>query len=211
MEVPQLDYPVHTLDNRQLVPAGERLTLETLEALIATCKGTAYEMLSFLKDGTVYEDILRLLQRPPYNVIFDEPERATALSLMEKIHFIRPILECLHYFKEHESYTYRHILIVFALSTIMARDLLENSEDWIREAMAGTIHDIGKICVPNQVLKRTDPLTRADRGILEHHALAGFVLLNYLLRDRRGFPAQVARDHHERRDGSGYPLVVTER
>ena len=91
----------------------------------------------------------------------------------------------------------------------MSRDLLENSGDWIREAMAGTIHDIGKICVPLQVLKKTNPLTRADRGILEHHALAGFVLLGYLLQDHWSFAAQVARDHHERRDGSGYPLGIS--
>jgi len=209
MEIPQLDYPVYTLDNRQLLPAGKRLTSETLHALIATSKVTSYQALPFLKDGTVYQDILQLLQKPPYHVIFGEPEKTIALSLMEKIHFIPPVLESLSYFKEYESYTYRHILIVFALSTIMARDLLENSEDWIREAMAGTIHDFGKICVPIQILKKSDPLTRADRGILEHHALAGFVLLSYLLRDRRSFPARVARDHHERGDGSGYPLGIS--
>ena len=209
MEISKLDYPVYTLDNRLLLPAGKRLTPETLDALIATNKVTSYQVVSFLKDGTVYEDILSLLQKTPYDVIFDEPEKTIALSLMEKIHFILPVLESLSYFKEYESYTYRHILIVFAMSTIMARDLLENSEDWIREAMAGTIHDFGKICVPIQVLKKSDPLTRADRGILEHHALAGFVLLSYLLQDRRSLAARVARDHHERGDGSGYPLGIS--
>jgi HD-GYP domain-containing protein (c-di-GMP phosphodiesterase class II) len=209
MEISKLDYPVYTLDNRLLLPAGKRLTPETLDALIATNKVTSYQVVSFLKDGTVYEDILSLLQKTPYDVIFDEPEKTIALSLMEKIHFILPVLESLSYFKEYESYTYRHILIVFALSTIMARDLLENSEDWIREAMAGTIHDFGKICVPIQVLKKSDPLTRADRDILEHHALAGFVLLSYLLQDRRSLAARVARDHHERGDGSGYPLGIS--
>ena len=209
MEISKLDYPVYTLDNRLLLPAGKRLTPETLDALIATNKVTSYQVVSFLKDGTVYEDILSLLQKTPYDVIFDEPEKTIALSLMEKIHFILPVLESLSYFKEYESYTYRHILIVFALSTIMARDLLENSEDWIREAMAGTIHDFGKICVPIQVLKKSDPLTRADRGIPEHHALAGFVLLSYLLQDRRSLAARVARDHHERGDGSGYPLGIS--
>ena len=142
MEIPQLDYPVYTLDNRLLLPAGKRLTPETLDALIATSKGTSYQVLPFLEDGTVYQDILGLLQKPPYHVIFNDPEKATALSLMEKIHFIPPILESLDYFKEYESYTYRHILIVFALSTIIAGDLLENSEDWIREAMAGKPYTI---------------------------------------------------------------------
>jgi HD-GYP domain-containing protein (c-di-GMP phosphodiesterase class II) len=95
------------------------------------------------------------------------------------------------------------------MSTIMARDLLEKSEDWIMEAMAGTIHDYGKICIPLQILNKSDPLTRTDRSILEHHALAGFVLLSYLLKDHRSFAARVAKEHHERRDGSGYPLAIS--
>jgi response regulator RpfG family c-di-GMP phosphodiesterase len=79
----------------------------------------------------------------------------------------------------------------------MARDLLEHSDDWIREAMAGTIHDFGKICVPIQILKKSDPLSRTERGILEHHTLAGFVLLTYFLQDRESLAAMVARDHQD--------------
>jgi HD-GYP domain-containing protein (c-di-GMP phosphodiesterase class II) len=209
MEIPRLDYPVYTLDNKLILPAGERLTSETLDALITADKSTPHKMLPFLGDGTIYQDILNLFQMPPYNVIFDEPEKTTALSLLEKIHFIPPVLESLDYFKEYEFYTYRHILIVFALSTIMARDLLEHSEDLIREAMAGTIHDFGKICVPIQILKKSDPLSRTERGILEHHTLAGFVLLIHLLQDRTSLAARVARDHHERTDGSGYPRGIS--
>ncbi len=38
--------------------------------------------------------------------------------------------------------------------------------------------------------------------------MAGYVLLTYYLRDSESFAARVARDHHERRDGSGYPLGI---
>jgi len=209
MKIPKLDCPIHTLDNRLLLPAGKELTSEALDELIATNKGTSYQALPFLEYGTVYQDILRLLQSPPYHVIFDELKRTLALNLMKKINFIPPILESLDYFKENDFYTYRHTLMVFAMSTIMARDLLEKSEDWIMKAMAGTIHDYGKICVPLQILNKSDPLTRSDRSIVKHHALAGFVLLSYLLKDHRSFAARVAKEHHERRDGSGYPLAIS--
>ena len=205
----KLDYPVYTLDKRLFLPPGKELTSEALDELIATNKGTSYKALPFLEYGTVYQDIIRLLQNPPYHVIFDELKRKLALNLMKKINFIPPILESLEYFKENDFYTYRHTLMVFAMSTIMARDLLEKSEDWIMEALAGTIHDIGKICIPLQILYKSDSLTRTDRSILEHHALAGFVLLSYLLKDPRSFAAQVAKEHHERRDGSGYPLGIS--
>ena len=209
MKIPKLYYPVHTLGNRLFLPAGKLLTSEALDELIATNKGTSYKTLPFLEYGTVYQDILRLLQNPPYHVIFDELKSEIVLNLMKKISFIPPVLESLDYFKENDFYTYRHSLMVFAMSTIMARDLLEKSEDWIMEAMAGSIHDLGKICVPLQILEKSDPLTRTDRSIVEHHALAGFVLLSYFLQDRRSFAAWIAREHHERRDGSGYPLGIS--
>ena len=209
MKIPKLDYPVHTLGNRLFLPAGKLLTSEALDELIATNKGTSYKTLPFLEYGTVYQDILLLLQNPPYHVIFDELKSEIVLNLMKKISFIPPVLESLDYFKENDFYTYRHSLMVFAMSTIMARDLLEKSEDWIMEAMAGSIHDLGKICVPLQILEKSDPLTRTDRSIVEHHALAGFVLFSYFLQDRRSFAAWIAREHHERRDGSGYPLGIS--
>jgi len=209
MKIAKLDCPVHTLDSRLLLPAGKELTSEALDELIATNKDTPYQVLSFLEHGTVYQDILRLIQKPPYHVIFDGLKKTYALNLMKKISFIPPILESLDLFEERDFYTYRHSLAVFAMSTIMAQDLLEKSEDWIMEIMAGTIHDLGKICVPPKILKKEDPLTAAEKRILQHHTLAGFVLLCYYLKDRRSFAAQVAKEHHERRDESGYPLGIS--
>jgi HD-GYP domain-containing protein (c-di-GMP phosphodiesterase class II) len=209
MRTIELDYPVYTLDSRLLLPAGDKLTSKILDELIAKNKGTFYRGIPFLEQGTNYHDIQRLLQEPPYNLIFGEQERAFAFSLMKKISFIAPVLEFLNYFKEHDFYTYRHTLMVFALSTILARDLVGKSEDLIMEAMAGTIHDFGKICVPLEILKKSDPLTRTNRNILEHHTSAGFVLLSYFHQDHRSFAARVAKEHHERRDGSGYPLGIS--
>jgi len=205
----KLDYPVYTLDKRLFLPAGKKFTSEVLDELIATNKDTSYQEFSFLEYGTVYQDIVRLLQKPPYHIIFEELKKAIALSLMKKISFISPILEFLDYLKKYDFYTYRHSLVVFAMSTIIARDMLEKSEDWIIEAMAGSIHDFGKMCVPLKILKKSDALIRTDRSILEHHALAGFVLLSYFLKDSRSFAARVAKEHHERRDGSGYPLGIS--
>lgn len=209
MKVPKLKYPVYTLDNRLLLPAGTRLMSEALEALISKYRGIPYQPIAFLDYGTVYQDFLRLIQKPPYHIIFGEAEKLTAMSTMENISFIPPVLEFLDYFKEIDIYTYQHILIVFALAAIMAQSLLAKSKDRIAEAMAGHMHDFGKICVPPQILKKSTPLTRAERNILEHHTLAGFVLLSYFLQDSMSFAARVAKEHHERRDGSGYPLGIS--
>lgn len=208
MKVPKLDYPVHTLDKRLILPADTPLTTKTLDAMIASNKGTPHKAYPFLEYSSVHQDVLRLIQNPPYDFIFGELEKRIALSIMEEVRFIPPVMESLNYFKESDYYTYRHILIVFALTAITAYVLLENSEDHVIETMAGHVHDIGKICIPLQVLKKSNPLTRSDKGILEHHTLAGFVLLSYFLQDSQSFVAQISKEHHERRDGSGYPLGI---
>lgn len=206
MKATKLEHPIHTLDKQLFLPSGTELTKKGLDELIATNKGTTYARLHLLEYGTIYQDIAKLLQSSPYSVIFDDQKMTIALNLMKKTSFISPILEYLDYFRENDFYTYRHSLVVFAMSGVMARDLLEKSEDWIVGIMAGTIHDLGKICIPLPILKKADPLTEADRNFLEHHALAGFVLLGYFLQNHESFAAQVSKEHHERRDGSGYPM-----
>ena len=208
MKIPKLAYPVYTLDKRLLLPAGKLLTPETLDTLISNHNGTPYENLPLLEYGTVYNDILHLIQKPPYNVIFGKREKRATLRTMEKTRLIKPVLESLDYFKKSDIYTYRHILLVFSIAAILSRNLLEDSQDWVIEAMAGQMHDFGKINVPLQILKKSNPLTRTERSILEHHALAGFVLLSYYLRDSRSISARIAKEHHERRDGSGYPTGI---
>jgi len=205
----KLNYPVRTLDNQLLLPAETVLSPKAMDTLISTSKEKPRERIPLSQCGSVLQDMVGIMIQGPYQTIFsDRKKNISLLDLMEKINLIEPILNSLNYFKKHDYYTYCHILIVFALSTLLAQDLVEDHQDLIREAMAGPSHDFGKVGVPLSILKKTDPLSRTERGILEHHTAAGFVLLSFYLQDAQGFAAKIARDHHERRDGSGYPVGV---
>ncbi len=208
MRIPKLVCPVHTVDFKQLLPGGKELTPDVLEELIASNKTESYATLPFLEYDTLFKDLRGFLKEPPYDIIFQGINRAVALTMMNKVSFIQPLMKFFDYFKKNDPYTYRHSLIVFALAVLMAQDLLEETEEWIIDVMAGTIHDFGKVSVPLKVLNKTDPLTNVERIILEHHALAGFVLLSYFLKDHGKFAAWAAKEHHERRDGSGYPMGI---
>jgi len=209
MSLIKLGFPVHAMDGRLLLPAGAELTTEALEGLIAARPEGSSQAVPLLEYGTIRQDILAFMEMEPYRVIFEDPVRkAGLLEVMNKVRLLPPILESLSYFKAHDHYTYRHILIVFAMSTLLAQDLVQDYQDLMQEAMAGPSHDFGKIAVPLGILKKTDALSRTERGILEHHASAGFVLLSYYLGDSQGLAAHVAKEHHERRDGSGYPLGI---
>ncbi len=98
--------------------------------------------------------------------------------------------------------------MVFALSTLLAKDLIPDYQDCIQLSATGPTRDIGKICVPLHILKKTTPLTKTERDFLEYHAAAGYVVLAYYFKDRRHLACTVALDHHERRNRSGYPRGV---
>ena len=82
---------------------------------------------------------------------------------MEKVQFARPILDSVEYFIKNDPYTYRHILMVFAFSILLSKELVPDYRVRIREAATGPLHDFGKVCVPVEILRKTTPLTRDER------------------------------------------------
>jgi putative nucleotidyltransferase with HDIG domain len=70
--------------------------------------------------------------------------------------------------------------------------------------IAGLFHDVGKIAVPTEILNKPGRLDPYEFNIIKGHCRAGYHILEKL-----NFPWPVARavlQHHERLDGSGYPL-----
>jgi putative nucleotidyltransferase with HDIG domain len=70
--------------------------------------------------------------------------------------------------------------------------------------MAALIHDIGKIKVPAEILSKPGPLDEVEYLLVKTHPMAGYNLLKNV-----DFPwpiAEIVLQHHERLDGSGYPL-----
>ena len=204
-----LQFPVHTLNNRVLLEAGTTLSEDTLTACIASNRQPSLKTYPLLSHGSLHQDLLGLIRETPYRAVFDhQPSLVNLLNIMDDAHVVVPILQAMDYFKRCDYYTYRHLLMVFLLSTLLARDLVEDFQDMVKEAETGPAHDLGKICVPLTVLKKSTPLTRRERSIIKHHTEAGYVLLCYYLQDAGELSARVARDHHERRDGSGYPYGI---
>src|SRR5581483_9216061 len=66
------------------------------------------------------------------------------------------------------------------------------------------LHDIGKLVVPEAVLKKSSPLTTSEWAIMKQHTALGEALLHGVTA-LRGAGLEVVRSHHEHWDGSGYP------
>ncbi len=203
------EYPVKTLDGIELLPEGTELTEETLEELVKRNVSASYELLPLMDYGRVRQDLLIFINYPPYQIIFSELEQnQEILEIMESVRLPLPVLESLDYFKQNDFQTYRHSLMVLIVSVLLAKILLPDYKKLFSNTIIGSSHDIGKICVPMEILKKSTTLTKSEHKNLTHHTVAGYVLLSYYFKDHGSFIAKFARDHHERRDRSGYPRGI---
>ena len=106
--------------------------------------------------------------------------------------------------KHSDEYTYMHSVAVCALMIALARQL-GLSEEQVREAgMAGLLHDIGKMMIPDEILNKPGKLTDSEFDTVRSHPEAG----GRILMDSQQVSAlvlDVCLHHHEKVDGSGYP------
>jgi putative nucleotidyltransferase with HDIG domain len=105
---------------------------------------------------------------------------------------------------QRDQYTEEHTRRV-ALRAVQVGEELGLPPERLRVlAAGGLLHDMGKLSVPDDILKKPGSLTEEEFELIKRHSQWGEELLANL-----GFPSQVrrlVRDHHERVDGSGYPF-----
>ena len=199
---------------RVLLNPGEVLSPRSLQNLVDANRNAPGGAVSLMEHATVREDLGPLLDTNPYRLIFDDPVNTdTVLRLLERVLVPVELLPFLDHFKHAAPETYDHTLRVTALTAYIGRFLRETVQDLTRGILAAVVHDFGKLCVPEGLLEKRAPLSAAERELLEQHTLAGYALISYFLGATGSLPARAARDHHERRDGSGYPhgIVLQDR
>jgi HD-GYP domain-containing protein (c-di-GMP phosphodiesterase class II) len=105
---------------------------------------------------------------------------------------------------EKDEYTERHTRRV-ALRAVQVGDELGLSRSRLRTlAIGGLVHDIGKLAIPDAILKKPGPLDDDEYATVKEHAERGYRLLTELGGFSDGV-RRLVRDHHERLDGHGYP------
>lgn len=189
-------------------PSGLRRALSLYSRALAGETVAAEDIRLRRLDGT---DVVVQLQSVPANIdgaqcvqnvlqdVTHLTEKADALerACIESVEAMARLVET------RDPYTAGHQLRVSLLATAMAEHmgLPEQTVRGIR--IAGTVHDIGKINVPVEILSKPGRLTDIEFDLIKIHAQRGFEVLQPI-----DFPwpiADIVRQHHERLDGSGYP------
>ena len=102
-----------------------------------------------------------------------------------------------------DNFTFIHSMNVSKYAVMLAEALPMSDNDIEVVRIAGMLHDIGKISIPEHILKKTSGLTPEEYTIMKTHVENSIKMIRYLPNMDYVIPAVVA--HHERYDGTGYP------
>lgn len=151
------------------------------------------------------------------NVINDVVEKGTPLDIDKlmnhTLNILNPawttpnIFDMLHCMREYDDATYIHCMNVALICNVFAR-WLRLSEEEIRNAtISGLLHDIGKTKIPDSIVKKPGKLTDEEYNTIKRHPQEGYMMLK-----SSSLPDGIRNAvlmHHERCDGTGYPLGLT--
>jgi putative nucleotidyltransferase with HDIG domain len=106
-----------------------------------------------------------------------------------------------------DPYTQGHEVRVAKLAKLIAEEMHLTEDEVEAIEMSGLVHDIGKLCVPAEILTKPGRLIEEEFALIKKHSEAGYSILKGI-----EFPwaiAEIVLAHHERMDGSGYPNGLT--
>jgi HD-GYP domain-containing protein (c-di-GMP phosphodiesterase class II) len=107
--------------------------------------------------------------------------------------------------KAKDDYTHRHNIGVGVLSSLIGKWLNMEGVELSSLSLAATLHDVGKVKIPLEVLHKPGKLTAEEFHSIKQHTVLGYEILKNSVGVSHRI-ALAALQHHEKEDGSGYPL-----
>ncbi|HEY5053106.1 MAG TPA: HD domain-containing phosphohydrolase [Solirubrobacterales bacterium] len=105
----------------------------------------------------------------------------------------------------HDSSTGEHVDRMAAIASLLGAKMGLDSDRVELLRAAAPMHDVGKIGVSAEILRKPGPLSAEERGDMERHTVVGHRIFAHFESELSRVAATIALTHHERYDGSGYP------
>ena len=131
-----------------------------------------------------------------YNVI-------TELSIKNQEQFHDLVNIVLKALREKDQYTQEHSVRVVDYALKIGENMGLDKEQLRELELAAVLHDIGKLGIPDRILKKPGRLTKEEYATMQEHSTRGEEMLNGI--QDLDFYKRYVRSHHERFDGFGYP------
>ncbi|MBU1086004.1 MAG: HD domain-containing protein [Candidatus Omnitrophica bacterium] len=141
--------------------------------------------------------LVEIMQRKKVQKNFEDGNEKLQRVLNETISALAFTVE------KRDPYTAGHQERVTQLAEAIAREMKLSTDQILGVKTAAMIHDIGKICIPAEILSKPSKLTTYEFNIIKAHPEVGYDILKDI-----EFPwpvSSIVAQHHERMDGSGYP------
>jgi HD-GYP domain-containing protein (c-di-GMP phosphodiesterase class II) len=116
--------------------------------------------------------------------------------------FLQMVTSLAESLEQRDPYTGGHVRRVVGYSMLLGAAMGLGREELKDLWFAATLHDIGKIAVPDAILSKPAPLDPAEVEVMKRHTVAGSRIVSHLANPR---VLHGVRSHHERIDGRGYP------
>lgn len=117
------------------------------------------------------------------------------------------VFDMLHNMRQYDDFTYMHSMNVALICNVFAKWLGMSQKEIEIATVGGLLHDIGKLKMPDNIMRKPDRLSAAEYNIIKTHSLHGYNILKDQKIDDN--IKQCALMHHERCDGTGYPLGLS--
>lgn len=135
--------------------------------------------------------------------------RKDVVPVVQEISRLPDIFALFEAIQGKDDYTYQHNIGVGVLSTLIGRWMNMGEAELSVLSLAATLHDIGKLKIPSELLNKPDKLTAEEFALVRKHTIYGYEML----KETTGANSHItltALQHHERNDGKGYPLGLKE-
>lgn len=228
---------IFSIDGRLVVPAGIVLTdnvilkLESFDIFsikvedqeITTTAITDTAELSynqkvrlspeFQEFKSNYEDNVNLFQSAFNDLIEKNAEVDTeqlisqTMGLLSKSGGSVSVMDMLRNMRDYDDSTYTHSLNVALICNIFAGWLRFSEEEKRIATACGLFHDLGKLKIPENIIRKPGKLTEEEFNIVKQHPIEGYKILETFHVSQEILDAALM--HHEKCDGSGYPYGFT--
>ena len=117
------------------------------------------------------------------------------------------ILARIRQLKDSNDYTFKHSINVSLLATMVGKWLGYTDVELKQISLAGLFHDIGKMKISDNIINKPNKLNDKEFELIKKHTIYGYNILKETIGISKNI-SLAALQHHEREDGSGYPLGV---
>lgn len=167
----------------------------------------------FKKYKEDFENTVNEMSRMISDVVLKNAPLETDKLIEDALKLLHPpggdinVFDMVHNMRHYDDITYAHSLNVGLICNVFAGWLGMNEQEQRLATECGILHDIGKLKIPESIIKKPKKLTDTEFEVIKTHPTEGYKILQRY--DVSEHVRNATLMHHERCDGTGYPLGIT--